>query len=246
MRIYRGTVTLLDYLFFATVERGKIYETGAFIHNYALAYALRLIQAETYTYANLKQRPQYAAELPPLHDHLYLTPATPLQISYRLVQWNTLPESYAFGSKPPSIGYPDWGFARLIRPESAFVFYLLRPDPAPAPLSPALETLLAGQPARIRLGKFNGKARLELTEADRVGQGSGPFQTDTLLNWRDLGPDPLVCDVVAASLPTRLINHSRFDEARFYEAEFGKEKIKLPQDMRFLARLPQSKKRGKK
>jgi CRISPR-associated protein Csc1 len=45
MDIYRGQLELLDYVFFATVERGKVYETGAFIHNYALAYALRLVSA---------------------------------------------------------------------------------------------------------------------------------------------------------------------------------------------------------
>ena len=45
MDIYRGKLELLDYVFFATVERGKVYETGAFIHNYALAYALRLASA---------------------------------------------------------------------------------------------------------------------------------------------------------------------------------------------------------
>ena len=56
MQIYRGTIELLDYVFYATVERGKVYETGAFIHNYALAYALGLVQGETYTYARLNSR----------------------------------------------------------------------------------------------------------------------------------------------------------------------------------------------
>jgi hypothetical protein len=31
MEVYRGTLELLDYVFFATTERGKVYETGAFI-----------------------------------------------------------------------------------------------------------------------------------------------------------------------------------------------------------------------
>jgi CRISPR-associated protein Csc1 len=63
MQIYRGTLELLDYVFFATLERGKVYESGAFIHNYALAYALRLAQAP---YTHHVQQPRYAEELTPL------------------------------------------------------------------------------------------------------------------------------------------------------------------------------------
>ena len=55
MLIYRGTLELLDYVFYATVERGKVYETGAFIHNYA--------QGETCVYARLVQAPHYVEEL---------------------------------------------------------------------------------------------------------------------------------------------------------------------------------------
>ena len=80
MQIYRGTLELLDYVFYATVERGKVYETGAFIHNYALAYALGLVRGETYTYARLKQSPHYQAELAPLNGQIYLTPGSPLDI----------------------------------------------------------------------------------------------------------------------------------------------------------------------
>ncbi len=91
MQIYRGTLELLDYLFYATIERGKVYETGAFVHNYALTYALGLVQSPSYTYSNLKQQPRYEAELTPLNGQIYLTPATPISdMAYRLVQWNTL------------------------------------------------------------------------------------------------------------------------------------------------------------
>lgn len=240
MQVYRGTLELLDYLFFATIERGKIYETGAFIHNYALAYALGLVRVETYTYAQLRQEPQYAAELLPLNDHLYLTPATPEVFSHRLVQWNTIPEGYAYPGKPPSIGYPDWGFARMIRPGGKFIFYLLMQEAIPPPSAPALSDLLAGHPVRVRLGKFNGKARVRLQAASAVVERNGDFQTDALLNWRDLAIDPLVCDVLTASLPTRLIHHARFSAGRFYEVRFGQDDnadvLRLPQPMRFLVR----------
>jgi CRISPR-associated protein Csc1 len=243
MRIYRGTLELLDYVFYATVERGKVYETGAFIHNYALAYALGLARGETYTYARLVQEPHYAEELTPLNGRLYLTPAGPQHIAHRLVQWNTLREGYAYPGKPPSLGYPDWGFARVLRPGSRFIFYLLLPDPSALPEAPALRDLLAGRAARVRLGKFPAKARLQLTQADRVIEQGGPFSVDAFLNWRDLETDPLVCDVVATSLPTRLISRARFDPGPYYEAHFGGDVVRLPAGMRFLARPPAEKRR---
>jgi CRISPR type I-D-associated protein Csc1 len=181
-----------------------------------------------------------------LNGQVYLTPATPTQISYRLVQWNTIPESYAFPGKPPSIGYPDWGFARVLCPGSGFTFYLLWNDKQSSASFPALEGLLAGRSTWVRLGKFNGKTRLQLVKADSMRERVGAFQTNTLLNWRDLAVEPVVCDVLAASLPTRLINHGHFADEKFYEVHFGEETVQLPQAMRFLARTPQPKTKSRR
>lgn len=239
MRIYRGEIELLDYVFYATVERGKVYETGSFIHNYALTYALGLVRSKTYVYARQVQEPHYTEELTPLNGHLYITPGQAIRVSHRLVQWNTLREAYAFPGKPPSLGYPDWGFARMLRPGSRFRFYALVLMPPPPAEAPALTDLLAGRPARVRLGKFPGKARLRLEPADQLVQHRGPFQCETLLNWRDLEADPMVCDVLAASLPTRLISRARFENGAYYEIRFGEERVQLPADMRYLARAVQ-------
>jgi len=238
MRIFRGTIELLDYVFYATVERGKVYETGAFIHNYALVYALGLVQGETYTYAQLSQEPHYLEELTPLNGCLYITPGAPHQVEHRLVQWNTIREGYAFPGKLPSVGYPDWGFARVLRPGCRFVFYLLTPASAVLPTVPALRDLVAGKSTRVRLGKFPGKARLRLEAAEEVLEQEGAFETEALLNWRDLEADPLACDVVATSLPTRLLARAHFAQGPYYEAHFGSDAVRLPVQMRFLARPP--------
>lgn len=236
MEAYRIRVDLLDYVFYATTERGKVYETGAFIHNYALAYALQLAQGNTYTYTQVVQKPNYDKELPPLNDRLYLTPAAPERVAHRLVQWNTIREGYAFPGKEPSVGYPDWGFARMLRPGSRFVFYLLIPDPASLPDSPTLRNLLDGRKAWIRLGKFTGKARLSAEAAQRVRVGQGDFTAHALLNWRDVEPDPVVCDVVTEGLPTRLIARAHFVGEPYYELSFPDGPVRLPRRMRFLAR----------
>jgi CRISPR-associated protein Csc1 len=240
MQIYRGTLELLDYVFYATVERGKVYETGAFIHNYALVYALGLAQSDTYTYAKLKQEPHYVEELTPLNWYIYVTPGAPLQIAHRLVQWNTTREGYVFPGKERSLGYPDWGFARMLRPGCRFTFYLLVHDRDALSYAPTPRGLLVGKPVRIRLGKFLGKARLWTEAASAVTTKDGPFETNVFLNWRDLETDPQVCDVVAASLPTRLLSRARFVEGPCYEARFGQDVVHLPVRMRFLARPPKT------
>lgn len=246
MQIYRGRIKLLEYVFFATVERGKIYETGAFIHNYALTYALKL--AQDVPYAHVKQSPNYDEELSHLNGDIYLTPAMPLAFSHRLVQWNTIREGYAYPGKGQSIGYPDWGFVRVLRPESEFVFYALVGN-ATQSTSATFNGLLNGQIERIRLGKFLGKASIQLEPAEKVEEeDNSEFTSDTLLNWRDCPTDPIVCDVLPASLPTRLINRVRFPADLHYSAHFvsKSDPIHLPANMRYLARpLPQKGKRRK-
>ena len=247
MEIYRGEIELLDYVFYATVERGKVYETGAFLHNYALAYALGLVRSETYTYARLVQQPHYVEELTPLNGRIYITPGQALHVSHRLVQWNTLREAYAFPGKPPSLGYPDWGFARVLQPGSRFRCYMLVNEEAELPPAAVLPGLLGGQAVRIRLGKFPGKARLQLAKADKVTREQGDFQSEPLLNWRDVAADPMFCDVLAASLPTRLISRAQFVAADHYVAYFGEDKVRLPAAMGFLIRQPpHTRRKGKR
>ena len=252
MDIYRARIELLDYVFFATVERGKVYETGPFIHNYALAYALRLA-VSPYTHA--VQKPDYARELSVLSTQrgLYLTPARPVKALYRLTQWNTIQEGYGLGKKPQSIGYPDWGFARVLRPGSVFEFYALVSQPEVSSDLPALRSLGNPGAVYIRLGKFLGKARVRFTQACTVRTGRGPFTaaiieergrdredqatSSLLLNWRDMVMDPVVCDVYPAALPTRLIANAQFADGNYYAAEFGEaDRVVLPAGMRFLAR----------
>lgn len=251
MEIYRSRLDMLDYVFYATVERGKVYETGAFIHNYALAYALRLAASP---YTHQIQKPEYARELMLLNEWgIYLTPARPLHLGYRLTQWNTIRETYGFGRKPQSIGYPDWGFCRVLRPGSAFEFYAFVADRTAVPRVPAFESLLAGKTAYVRLGKFSAKARIGLVKAQKVSEKQGPFtagvlrersraaveqrQSPLLLNWRDISADPVLCDVYPAALPTRLIGNPQFADGPYYLVEFGEEdRVILPAGMRFIAR----------
>ncbi|XWK91237.1 MAG: type I-D CRISPR-associated protein Cas5/Csc1 [Phormidium sp.] len=241
----------MDYLFYATVERGKVYETGAFIHNYALCYALHLA---TSPYFQKIQKPVYKEDLQPLNKlGIYLTPASPIKISHRLTQWNTIQEAYGFPKKERNIGYPDWGFARVIRPGSIFEFYVIVNQISNVEQFPNFSLLLMGKIGYIRLGKFLAKSRIRLMKAQKVQQNQGSFsagiindrgrliseqnQSSLLLNWRDIPADPITCDIYPATLPTRLIANPKYDSQSYYVAEFGEEdQIKLPANMSFVAR----------
>jgi CRISPR-associated protein Csc1 len=121
-QVYLCELVMHDYLFFATTERGKVAETGAFIHNYALTYALGWA---TSPYGNEEQKPNYRTELATVGSR-YVTPARLLRGSYLLSQYNTMSENYHL-SKGQSIGYPDWGFIKCFRPGATFRFFALSP-----------------------------------------------------------------------------------------------------------------------
>jgi hypothetical protein len=127
----------------------------------------------------------------------------------------------------------------MLRPGSCFRFYVLVPSTSASLEAPALADLLAGRSARVRLGKFLGKAQLRLERASQVALRNGPFQSEALLNWRDMEADPVVCDILATSLPTRLISRAQFNGGDYYETRFGEDVVRLPADMRFLVRVPQ-------
>jgi CRISPR type I-D-associated protein Csc1 len=203
---------LHDYLFFATTERGKVAETGPFIHNYALTYAVGWATSPWY---HEEQKPQYREELS-LVGKRYITPAQLLRGSMIVSQYNTMSESYSM-SKGRSIGYPDWGFIKCFRPGSVFRCYVL-----------SLEEAML--PRFLRLGKFMAKTEMHVVQAEHVHQVQGNSQQayahkqskqrrsnaqQPLLNWNDLAPGarPLAFDIIANALPSHLIaNAASFDD----------------------------------
>ncbi len=229
MELYRCELTLHDYLFFATTERGKVAETGPFIHNYALTYALGWAVAPWYQPV---QQPHYREELATGERH-YITPARLLRGSTLVSQYNTLGESYSLG-KGRSIGYPEWGFIKCFRPGTVFRCYVI-----------SLTTLVF--PPYLRLGKFMAKARLVVTPGQQVRQVADSLppnraiprgELSILLNWDDLIPAarPVVYDVLTTALPTRLIDHPVFTgvPGPYLTATFADETVSLPLQMGYL------------
>src|SRR5947209_2418987 len=203
MELYRCDILLHDYLFFATTERGKVAETGPFIHNYALTYALGWALSP---WRNEEQKPHYREELAEV-GRRYVTPAKLVRGSYVVNQYNTMSESYSLG-KAQSIGYPDWGFIKCFRPGAIFRFYVLSAEEVQFPHF-------------LRLGKFMAKTSLSTTAAYKIqqrrewpqeqeiarGQGTRP-----LLNLYDLpgSARPVIYDITAIAPPNPLIDNPVF------------------------------------
>ena len=220
MHIYRCNLTLYDYLFFATTERGKIAETGRFIHNYALTYALGWASSP---YFNERQQPHYREELSAARG-VYVTPAQFLGGGYLLTQYNTMPETFDL-SRAQSIGYPNWGFIKCLKPDSRFRFYVLSQGER-------------AFPRFVRLGKFMSKAKL-MTQHTVGTRRRGKCQVEPLLNWEDLlAPKPVPRDIIVNALPTRLVGCSAFSMVDYVEADFDGDSVCLPLTMGYLGDAP--------
>lgn len=160
--IYRCEIELHDSIYFATREIGRLYETEAIIHNYALCYALGLVDSEVYSttvaeehsyrYFCGEQVPKYEEHLTPLNERgIYLTPARSLSHSSILNTWKYANNNYHVEMEKTQKNIPSFGRAKEIAPESIFEFFILSEK------SLKLRKW-------IRLGKWMSKAELEIKE----------------------------------------------------------------------------------
>lgn len=145
MYLYPCQLTFHENLFFATREVGRLYETGRYLHNYALTYALGLAQT---TYFHRQQVPNYQAELEPLNQRdIYVTPARGTHIQYQLVTFKYADNAYRVKMTPGSQNTPSFGRAKEIAVGSTFEFGVLSND-------------LISFPRWVRMGLWQSKALL--------------------------------------------------------------------------------------
>ena len=218
MHIYRCTLTLQENLYYATREMGTLYETGRYLHNYALSYALFHDTRIQTPYFCSSYRPTYANDLAPLTQAgIYVTPALPLQIDYMLVTWKIGQVSYyrkseQFGGR----NYPaNIGRAKEITPESTFRCYVL----SSAPLR---------LPRWVRLGKWHSKVLVE-ADALEVKLASGPYSAASPLNPLDVPTGALRAFDIISMPPASLVANARCS-GEHYEIARG---VGLPVGMRY-------------
>ncbi|AGY58208.1 type I-D CRISPR-associated protein Cas5/Csc1 [Gloeobacter kilaueensis] len=158
--VHRYCFELHDSLYFATREIGRLYETEPILHNYALCYALGLVdsdrhgtrvpEAQGYRYFSAEQVPHYAVHLEALNRAgIYVTPARTLQHTTVLNTWKYGDNRYRVEMGKTQKNIPSFGRAKEVAPGSTFEFFLIASKPLDLP-------------RWIRLGKWLSKAELTL------------------------------------------------------------------------------------
>ncbi len=182
--IYRCQIELHDSLYFATREIGRLYETEPVIHNYALCYALGLVdseiysttvaEADSYRYFCPEQIPKYEQHLTALNKQgIYVTPARSISHSSTLNTWKYANNNYHVEMEKTQKNIPSFGRTKEIAPESKFEFFIISEKPLK----------LAKW---IRLGKWMSKAELTTEEIVNFVSKNGDFIFPYLLNPLDV------------------------------------------------------------
>jgi len=172
--IYRCKIELHDSLYYATREIGRLYETEAILHNYALCYALGLVNSDSYRYFCREQVPQYEEHLTPLNKQgIYLTPARATSYAAVLNTWKYANNNYHVEMEKTQKNIPSFGRAKEIAPESEFEFFLLTEKNLKLP-------------HWIRLGKWLSKAEVTVTELNKPQLKEGLFTVSYPLNPLDV------------------------------------------------------------
>ena len=182
--IYCCTLELHDSLYYATREIGRLYETEAVIHNYALCYALGLVDSDRYSttvseehsyrYFCLEQVPKYEEHLTPLNQQgIYATPARAINHAAVLNTWKYANNNYHVEMEKTQKNIPSFGRAKEIAPESVFEFFII---------SEKSLTL----PRWIRLGKWMSKAEVTVEELPKPKRSHGDFTVAFPLNPLDV------------------------------------------------------------
>jgi CRISPR-associated protein Csc1 len=211
---------LHDYLFYASREMGRLYETEKYLHNYGLTYALGLVKAP---YANLAQVPRYEEDLSKMNQQgIYVTPAHPLHYTFSFSTFKMANVNYYNLTPQMSKNQVVFGRSKELAPQSTFEFFVLSEQAVQLP-------------RWIRLGKWMAKARVTATKAEAVHSKQGAFHADGALNPLDLTQRPENCNIIAMA-PASLITNV-FCTGEYYAYEYkedGHERtVCLPADMHY-------------
>src|SRR5580700_6796643 len=140
-------LVLHDYLFYASREMGRLYETEKYLHNYGLTYALGLVASP---YANPVQVPHYQEDLDRMNEQgLYVTPAYPVRYTFSFSTFKMANVNYYNFTPQMSRNQVVFGCSKELAPESTFEFFVLGEQPV-------------ALPRWIRLGKWMTKARIDI------------------------------------------------------------------------------------
>lgn len=218
MRLTLCRLTFHENLFYATREAGRLYETGRYLHNYALTYALGLVNAP---YHQSQQVPSYAAELGVLNEQgIYVTPARGVDVRYQLVTFKFADNAYRVKMEQSSRNLPTFGRAKEIAVGSVFEFGVIHPGNLRLP-------------RWIRMGLWRSKGLVEAIGETELRPVTDREQTASLpLNPLDVIGDFRLYDLISMP-PSSLAEHAVI-ETEWLKAEIpDREPLLLPAHMRY-------------
>lgn len=223
--IYRCQLELHDSLYFATRELGRLYETEPVIHNYALCYALGLVDSEIYSttvskehsyrYFCPEQVPKYEEHLTPLNQQgIYITPARSISHTAILNTWKYANNNYHVEMEKTQKNIPSFGRAKEIAPESEFEFFVISQK----------EIKL---PRWIRLGKWMSKAELIVQQLSKMKTAEGLFTCVHPLNPLDVMFTNQVMSYDVVNMPPVSLIQNVQIQGQYYQFEDIKN-LKIP------------------
>jgi CRISPR-associated protein Csc1 len=217
MRLTLCRLTFHENLFYATREIGRLYETGRYLHNYALTYALGLASAP---YFQSLQSPNYADELGALNQKaVYVTPARGVDVRYQLVTFKFANNGYRVKMEQGNRNIPSFGRAKEIAVGSAFEFGVIH--------STTLKL-----PRWIRMGLWRSKALLEVIDEAELKPIAEKAQTASLpLNPLDVDGNFQIYDLVSMP-PSSLVDHAQI-ETKWLKAEIAGQPLFFPAGMKY-------------
>jgi CRISPR-associated protein Csc1 len=219
MRLTLYRLTFHENLFYATREVGRLYETGRYLHNYALTYAMGLVNAP---YFQAQQVPAYAEELGALNaQNIYITPARGVDVRYQMVTFKFADNAYRVKMEPNSRNIPSFGRAKEVAVGSVFEFAMIHPS--------ALKV-----PKWIRMGLWRSKALAEiLCEAElKPVSGEKELVASLPLNPLDVTGDFKIYDLISMP-PSSLVENARL-ETEWLKAEIpNRSPVYLPANLRY-------------
>ncbi|MGF1991805.1 MAG: type I-D CRISPR-associated protein Cas5/Csc1 [Nostoc sp. ZfuVER08] len=232
--IYCCQLELHDSLYYATREIGRLYETEPVIHNYALCYALGLVDSEIYSttvteehsyrYFCPEQVPKYEAHLTPLNQQgIYVTPGRAIKHTAILNTWKYANNNYHVEMEKTQKNIPSFGRAKEIAPESQFELFIISQKQLKLP-------------KWIRLGKWMSKAEVTIQEVTKIELKTGDFTFSYPLNPLDVMFTHQVISYDVVNMPpVSLIQNVSIRQGQYYEFDSPNktEKLRLPAKMQY-------------
>lgn len=232
--IHRCQLELHDSLYYATREIGRLYETEPVVHNYALCYALGLVDSEIYSttvaeehsyrYFCPEQVPKYEEHLAPLNQQgIYVTPAHSINHTAILNTWKYANNNYHVEMEKTQKNIPSFGRAKEIAPESQFEFFVISQKPLKLP-------------KWIRLGKWMSKAEVQTQQVTEFKLKTGDFSFPYALNPLDVMFTHQVISYDVINMPpVSLIQNVSIHQGQYYEFDNPNksEKLRLPAKMQY-------------